>query len=188
MIFNEHLERLLEVRVVKDFMVSRRLEATKFHDDAVSSLLLFRDAFVIEVRDALRENYLEIFLVDLDSDRVLEGGAAVGCSVDLGFQNLEEMRAKNHSVQTWESLFLSFEIEKMNNLQHHLAAFDRLFPLIETEGLRRLQNSGRKYPTDFPLSIRPMYPLVKARYAKCLPVRTAGLTHHASPTPPASTG
>ena len=65
MIYNENLDRLMQVEIVKDFMWRQRFKVAPSDNDF--GLILFRLPYVIEFKDALIENYLEVYFSDLES-------------------------------------------------------------------------------------------------------------------------
>ena len=86
MIYNNNLKRLTEFEIVKDFMNRHKFQVAPCDED--SGLILFRLPYVLEFKDALIENYLEIYFSDLDSGIYIIGNCAFGCSLELGNQDL----------------------------------------------------------------------------------------------------
>ena len=95
MIYNDNLDRLTQVEIVKDFMLRQSFKVAPSDNDF--GLILFRLPYVIEFKDALIENYLEVYFSDLVSSIYIEGSPALGRSLDLGLQCLEELRSRDLS-------------------------------------------------------------------------------------------
>jgi hypothetical protein len=167
MIYNENLYRLTEVEMVKDFMQQQGFKVAPSDKDF--GLILYKFPYVIEFKDALIENYLEVYFSDLNSSLYMEGGSALGCSLDLGLQSLELLRARNLIHDRGKKYFLSENILKIRHLYSNLEAIDRLIPLIQTRGGLASMRDGTFDPRfDFKDSVKPMWHGMKERYLRCI--------------------
>ena len=169
MIFNEHLDRLMEVDVVQNFTKIHRMKGKMCSEGKNHTYILYRLPYVVGFWDSVIENYLEIVLVDLDAELLIEGGSALGCSLDMGLQKLEILRQRNFSKHLLNEIFLSERVEKMRYLHSHLEAFEKILPLIECkEGLISMKDGSFDSRFNFSDSVKPIYPGLKERYQKCI--------------------
>lgn len=169
MIFNQHLDRLPEVKIVQDFMQKSEMQGKLCGNGGNYSFILFRLPYVVEFHDAAIENYLEITLSDLGSDLLIQGGTALGCSLDVGLQNLSELRSRNFEHHPQNDIFLSDKPEKMRYLHSHLEAIEKLLPLIEAKGgLSSMRDGTFDRRFDFSTSVQSTYPGLKEKYLKCI--------------------
>lgn len=169
MIFNKHLDRLTEVEIVQSFMRCHNMQGKVCSRGDDFSFILYRLPYVVEFYDALIENYLDIYLTDIDSGLRISGGSALGCSVDLELQNLAELRTQNYEGHPLNSIFLSEEVKKMRYLHSDLEAIDKLLPLIEAKGgLSSMRNGTFDPRFDFKDSVQPMYQGLKDKYLQCI--------------------
>ncbi len=167
MIYNENLDRLTQVEIVKDFMRRQSFKVAPSDNDF--GLILFRLPYVIEFKDALIENYLEVYLSDLVSSIYIEGSPALGRSLDLGLQCLEELRSRDLSGYEDINIFLSDNEKKFSDLDAELEAIDKLLPLIEAKGgLVSMRNGTFDPRSDFKDSVKPMWHGMKERYLRCI--------------------
>jgi hypothetical protein len=166
MIYNENIDRLTEIDIVKDFVANHKMTSVLCKSVDEYSLLLFRHPFFIEIHDALSENYLEITLSELTSGLLITGSSALGCSLDLGLQDLSALRTRVFDNHPLNHLFLSFGSQKMRNLHSFLEALDKLLPYIEIEGngLQSMREGRFDRRFDFSQSVDPMYPGLKEKY------------------------
>ena len=156
MIYNKHLDRLTEVGVVQDFMQRHSMQGKMCSKGEDFSLILYRLPYVVEFYDALIENYLDVYLTDLGSGLRMSGGSALGCSIDLGLQNLSVLRAKDLTSSAANAIFLSEHFLKTRNLYSNLEAIDKLLPLIEAKGGLSSIRDGTFDPRfDFKDSVQP---------------------------------
>jgi hypothetical protein len=133
------------------------------------TFILYRLPYVVGFWDSVIENYLEIVLVDLDAELLVEGGSALGCSLDLELQKLEVLRLRNFTKHPLNEIFSSEKIEKMRYLHTHLEAIDKLLPFIESKGGLTSMKDGNFHPQfNFSDSVKPIYPGLKERYLKCI--------------------
>lgn len=169
MIFNKHLDRLMEVDIVRDFVRRHHMTGKMCTDGDNHSYILYRLPYVIGFWDALIENYLEIVLMDMKAGLLLEGSSALGRSLDLGLQSLEVLRTRVFHNHPQGSIFLSDGDNKMDNLDSNLEAIDKLLPMIEAKGgLASMRDGSFESRFDFSSSIRPIYPGLNDRYLKCI--------------------
>lgn len=168
MIYNEHMDRLTEVEIVQEFMRRNSMRTKLCNRDDDYSLILYRLPYVVEMHDALIENYLEISIADLASELILSGGSAVGCSIDMGLQDRAELKTRNFDTHPNNSIFLSFQGRKMYDLHCDLEAIDKLFPRIEAKGLSAMRDGTFDSRFDFTQSVSPMYYGLKEKYLQCL--------------------
>jgi len=167
MIYNENLDRLMQVEIVKDFMRRQSFKVAPSDNDF--GLILFRLPYVIEFKDALIENYLEVYFSDLESRLYMEGSSALGCSIDIGLQHLEELRLRDLSCYEDKDIFLSENEKKYSDLDARLEAIDKLLPLIEAKGgLVSMRNGTFDPRPDFKDSVKPMWHGMKERYLRCI--------------------
>lgn len=171
MIFNEHIDRLVEISCVKEFMVRHDMNSTLCNRKDDYSLLIYRLPYVLEIYDALIENYLFIRLSSVDEGLVIEGNSALGCCLSLGLQDIAELRARSFEGDPQSSIFLSFNAEKMGDLASNLEAINKLLPVIKERGLKSMLDGTFDERHDFKASVRTMYQGLKERYAFCISSR-----------------
>jgi hypothetical protein len=133
----------------------------------VQSSSFFRHPFFIEIHDALSENYLEITLSELTSGLLITGSSALGCSLDLGLQDINSLRAHTFHNHPLNHLFLSFGPQKMRHLHSFLEALDKLLPHIEESGLDSMREGSFDRRYDFSRSVELMHPGLKEKYFQC---------------------
>jgi hypothetical protein len=167
--FNQHLDRLAEVPIVSEFMHRHGMRGKVCRTGENYSFILFRLPYVVEFRDDVTENYLEIRLSDISCALSIEGGSALGCSLDLGLQTLVELRSWTFDKHPLNDIFLSDGSLKMGYLYSDLDAFEKLLPLIEAKGGLSSMRDGTFDPRfDFKDSVQPMYPGLKEKYLRCI--------------------
>jgi hypothetical protein len=167
MIYNENLHRLTDAQIVKDFMRRQRFKVAPSDNDF--GLILFRLPYVIEFKDALIENYLEVYFSDLEGLLYMEGSSALGCSLDLKLQNIEDLRARDLTHDQNKEFFLSECDLKIRHLYSNLEAIDKLLPLIEAKrGLVSMRDGTFDPRPDFKDSVKPMWHGMKERYLRCI--------------------
>lgn len=169
MISNQRIDRLLEVDIVKSFIHRHGMLGKLCIDGDNFSFILYKIPYVIEFHDALIENYLEISLSDMSSDWMIDGGSALGCSIDIGLQNLEKLRNTNHESSIANTIFLSENFLKTRNLYSNLGAIDKLLPHIEAKGgLISMRDKTFDERFDFNDTVKPMYFGLKDKYLNCI--------------------
>lgn len=169
MIFNKHLDRLTEVDIVQDFMKQHNMRGKACCRGDDDSFLLYRNPYVIEFRDNLIENYLEIYVSDLNENLIFKEGSAIEVSVDLGYQNNEELRKRNFNGHPKNEVFLSDGARKMYDLQVGIEAIGKLLPLLEAKGgLAALRDGTFDVSFDFADSVRPMWHGLREGYLACI--------------------
>jgi hypothetical protein len=168
MIFNEHIDQLVEVVQVQEFMRSHDMRSKLCKKGDNYSLLLYRLPYVVEFHDALIENYLEITLADLDEGLMIGGGTALECSLAMELQNLAELKERKFDTHPQNSIFLSWNALKMDDLNSNLEAIDKLLPLIEIKGLSAIRGGTFDSRLDCNESVSPMYYGLKEKYLQCM--------------------
>lgn len=169
MIFNKHLDRLMEVQIVQDFMQRHVMQGQLVNEKGHESFILYKFPYVINFVDNLIENYLEIYMSDLKNDLYIEGNSALGCSLDIGLQKLEKLRAKDLKNDLAQTIFLSENNLKTRNLYSNLEAIDKLLPLLEAkDGLASMRDGTFDTRFDFKDSVKPMWLGLKDKYLRCI--------------------
>lgn len=167
MIYNENLDRLTQVEIVKNFMRRQNFKVAPSDNDF--GLILFRLPYVIEFKDALIENYLEVYFSDLVGCLYMDGNCALGCSLDLRLQNIEALRARDLTLDKNKEFFLSECDLKIRHLYSNLEAIDKLLPLFEAKGgLASMRDGTFDSRFDFKDSVKPMWHGMKERYLRCI--------------------
>lgn len=165
MITNAHIDRLLEIPLVQEVVQKNQFKTSLCQKGDDFTLLLYRLPYVIELRDTLVENYLETSLSDLDSERMIFGGSALGCCVHLGLIDIEALRQCVYEQQ-YESFFLSESALKLSDLYSDIEAFDKLLSIFEQQGMEplvsKLDNGAHEFGTQ------PMYAGLKDKYLRCI--------------------
>lgn len=169
MIFNEHLDRLVEVEIVQGFMHTHHMRGKMCADGENRSFILYRQPYVVGFWDALIENYLHTVLVDLEENLLMEGWDLLECALDSKLLDLEELRKCSFDNHPDNSIFLSCASRKMGDVYSNLEAIDKLLPLIESRGgLASMRDGSFDSRFDFSDFVRPIYPGLKERYLKCI--------------------
>ncbi|MDT7515371.1 hypothetical protein [Rhodoferax mekongensis] len=146
---------------------SMRSMSCKFENK--HSFIVYRQPYIIEFIDYVIENYLVIFMSDLNSDLMFGESSALMCCVDMGLQNREELRKRNYENHPKSQIFSSYQSSKIKNLYCNLEAIDKLLPLLEGKGGLASMRDGTFDPRfDFKDSVQPMYPELKQKYLKCM--------------------
>lgn len=157
MIFNEHLERLMAVEIVRAFMKKHVMQAASCNARDNSSFILYRLPYILEFHDALIENYLNCVLADVSSDLLMNDGDIYHASVASGFHDRVEVKSRNYGKHPNNNIFLSFQPQKMLDLHVDLEAIDRLLPQIEIAGgLSSLRDGTFGTGGSFSDSVRSM--------------------------------
>lgn len=168
-IFNSHLEQLTKVEIVQSFVEAHRMNWKVCSWEENHSLALYRLPYVIGIWDAQVENYLEVVLLDIESELLIEGNVVLGRSLDLGLLELDHLREQDFKNHPQSNIFLSNFDEKMDNLQTFLQAIGKLLPLIEAKGgLSSMKDGTFDSRFDFSTSVKPSYPGLKQRYLNCI--------------------
>jgi hypothetical protein len=167
MIYNENLHLLTEVAIVKEFMRQQGFKVAP--SDLDFGLVLYKLPYVVEFKDALIENYLEVYFSDLNGGFYMEGNSALGCSLDLGLQDLKVLRATDFENHPEKDIFLSEGKRKYHNLCSNLQSFEKLLPLIAAKGgLASMCDGTFNSRFDFRDSVKPMWRGMKERYLRCI--------------------
>ncbi|MEJ7139174.1 hypothetical protein [Amphibiibacter pelophylacis] len=169
MIYNKNIDRLAKTEVVKDFMRRNDFKmATQCKD---YSFVLHKIPYVIEFKDALIENYLEIYFSDLNSDLYIVGNCALACGLDIGNQDLLKLKKRDLGLKNHpdKEIFLSENEKKIGNLYDTLEAIDGLIPLFDTKGgLASMRNGTFDSRFDFKTRVDLMWHGMKERYLRCI--------------------
>lgn len=169
MIFNEHLDRLMEVKVVQDFMQRHNMQGKMCSENSNHVFILYRYPYVIGFWDALIENYLQIALSDSEADLLADEGTLIWCSTCLNYQSREDLKNRSYTNHPQNDIFLSDGAQKMYGLHTCLEAIDKLLPLIEAKGGLSSMRDGTFDPRfDFKDSVKPMWHGLKENYLKCI--------------------
>lgn len=169
MIYNKHLDRLIEVNFVQSFMHQHNMQGKLCIQGDDSSFILHRQPYIVEFHDALIDNYLEISLSDMSTELMLDGGRALIVSVDTGLQNLEDIKKMNFDRDPTNDIFISDGARKTFDLHGDFQAINKLLPQIEVKGgLASMRDGSFDTRFDFKDYIKPMYFGLKEKYLKCL--------------------
>jgi hypothetical protein len=167
MIYNENLYRLTEVAIVEVFMLEQDFKVAP--SDSDFGLILYNLPYVIEFKDALIENYLELYFSDIKSGLMFAEGATWACCVDIGLQDRLELKNRSYESHPQNQLFLSEGAQKMYGLHVALEAIDKLLPLIKAKGgLASMCDGTFDSRFDFKDSVKPMWHGMKERYLRCI--------------------
>ena len=169
MSFNKNLDRLMEIKIVQVFMQHHNMRGKLCAKENLFSFIIYRLPYVVEFIDSSIENYLEIYMSDLDAGLLLSGGAAVDSAVLCGFQNRNELRTRTFKDFPKNDIFLLEGARKMFDLHCDFQAIDNLLPLIETSGgLSSMRDGTFDSRFDFKDSVQAMYPGLKEKYLQCV--------------------
>lgn len=169
MMSSQSISRLEEVDVVTDFMRRHSMRSMPCKFENKHSFILYRQPYIIEFIDYVIENYLVIFMSDLSSVLMFGESSALMCCVDMGLQNLEELKNRNYDNHPKSQIFSSYQSSKIKNLYCNLEAIDILLPLLEGKGgLASMRNGTFDPRFDFKDSVQPMYPELKQKYLQCM--------------------
>ena len=168
MIFNRHLDRLMEVQIVQDFMRHHNMQGKLCAKGDNYSFILYRLPYVVEFHDALNENYLAMELSDIDSGYLLREGDLIWCSVSLGHQKREELKNMSFENHQQKEIFLTDGVQKMYGLHTCIEAIDKLLPMIEAKGgLSSMHDGTFDSRFDFTGAVQDMYLGLKEKYLQC---------------------
>lgn len=169
MIFNQHLDRIMELNFVQSFMATHQMQGRLCTAENDQSFILHHPPYAIVFWDAFTEDYLEIALVDMSSDLLLSDGSLTACAVDLGLQTREHLRSLDFSNHSQLDIFPSHGASKMYGLQTGLDAIDKILPIIKSSGGLSVANIGIS-DKDINLSnfVKPVYQGLKLRLSKCI--------------------
>ncbi len=169
MIFNQKIDRLMEVDIVHSFMNCHNMQGKLCAKGDNFSFILYRMPYVVEFHDALIENYLEISLSDISAQLLLTGGRVSEISFMMGLQNFETLKFKNFNGHPKNDIFLSEAARKMFDLHSELEAIDKLLSLIEPKGgINALCDGSFDSRFDFKDYVKPMWHGLKEKYLKCI--------------------
>ncbi len=173
MIYNENLYSLTEVAIVEVFM--RKQDFKVASSDSEFGLILYNFPYIVEFKDALIENYLEVYLSDISSDLMFSEGAAWACCIELGLEDRQELKNRSYESHPQNQLFLSEGAQKMYGLHVTLEAIDKLLPLIKAKGgLVSMRDGTFDSRFDFKDSVKPMWHGMKERYLRCIAAAESG--------------
>lgn len=124
MIFNDKLTNLSNFPIVQLISGRLNLKMIPCNGFGIDGVLLFNERWIIDIRDCLQENYLELYLIEPAKRQLLSGSVALACCDDLGIIPIEMIRAEVPDGNFGEEMFLSFNSTKRRNLHTNLIAFD----------------------------------------------------------------
>jgi hypothetical protein len=169
MIFNKRLDRIVEVEIVQNFMKAHQMQGKLCEAESTQSFILYRAPYAIVFWDAFIENYLEIVLVDMNSNLLLSEGSLTFCAVELGLQSREHLRALDFSNHMQLDIFLSHGASKMYGLYTGLDAIDKILPLVKSNGgLAATEIGASDSGMNFSALAKPVYQGLKQRLSKCI--------------------
>lgn len=134
MIFNQSIERLLEIKIVQELIKKYEMSFKTLNHGEEFYLLIYRRPYIIEISERLIENILDIFLYDLDSDLNLMDGRLVFIAESLQLPIYEICNLFNFKDHTQNNIFLTFNEEKMFDLHLTLTSIDLLLPVFINKG------------------------------------------------------
>jgi hypothetical protein len=143
MIYNQHLEKLLEIPLVQAFMQNQKMKGKTFTDNTDSGLLIHRFPYVVCFHETLRDSSLDIYLVDIKANQMLYASTALGICLDMGLQDIAKLRELDFRNDPKNSVFLSAGSSKMLSLHTDLDALGKLLPIIEEKGGLISMKDGR---------------------------------------------
>lgn len=153
MINNEALHRVVSIPAVASFIQRFQMNSIMCN----GSFVLYSLPYIINFRDALIENHLEIYLVDLNRNLMADGHGVLAESLSRGFQSAELLnRERQNFSQTELSLFLSDQVNKLADLYAIVESINLLFPEISSHGLDSVIKSTQ-----------PLGWSMRDRYAAC---------------------
>jgi hypothetical protein len=154
MITNNSLYKLTEIPVLAGFIGKFHMKWKMCGD----YFLIYSYPYVVSLREALIENYLEIDLADLNESVRVSGSLLLGISLNRGLQNVEKQRELRKGFSAKElSYFLSNEEHKLGNLYDDIEALNLLFDEIKIEGL-----------ISFKDLVSPLDSETNKRYLQCI--------------------
>lgn len=169
MIFNDKLINLSNLPIVQLIVQKLKLKMIACSGFGIDGILLFNERWIVDIRDCLRENYLELYLIEPAKGQFLWGSAALACCDDLGIIPIEIIRSKVPDGNFGEEIFLSFNSTKRRNLHTNLIAFDAICSIKEgsmigaTGSLKRPNDS-----TQIDQYFEPIGKEMIERFQKCI--------------------
>jgi hypothetical protein len=134
LIYNQNIDRILEIPFFHDFIQRQRMNIKPITDKDDYGLIAYRFPYALCFHEALRDSSLDIYLADLKSNQMLYASTANGLCLDLGLQDIVTLRKMDFKNHPQNSIFLSEGSSKMLSLHTDLDAVDKLLPLIEKKG------------------------------------------------------
>jgi len=169
MMSSQSISRLAEIDIINEFIRRHDMQSIPCKLENKYSFILYRRPYIIEFIDYVIENYLVIFISDLNDDLMFGESSALICCVDMGLQNLEELKKRRFDNHPQGEIFSSYQSSKIKNLYCNLEAIDKLLPLIETKGgLASMRDGTFDSRFDFKDSVKPMWHGLKERYLRCI--------------------
>lgn len=165
MIFNDKLTNLFNFPIVQ--LISQKLDLKMIacNGFGIDGILLFNERWIIDIRDCLRENYLELFLIESAKRQFLWGSAALACCDDLDILPIEMIRSQVPDGNFGEEIFLSFNSTKRRNLHTNLIAFDAVCSIKEGGVIGA--TGSLKHPKDSTQIDRYFEPTGKEMLERC---------------------
>lgn len=168
MITSKKIAQIANVAFVQEFLKKNEMRAKLCMKNDQYSLLLHRHGLIIEIKDVLRENYLEVSLIDITSSLMIWGGSALGICLDLNLLDIEVLQLQKFEDHPELDLFTSHAAIKMDNLHTHLQAFDKLLPIITLQGLAAIRDGTIQSKRSFFNSVILMKLTDRDGYVRCL--------------------
>lgn len=169
MIYNSQIDRLMEVDIVQTFMRHQDMQGKPCGKGDNCSLILYKFPYVVEFHDALIENYLEITLSDISKDLLLTGSRATEICLEIGLQNIEDLKIRNFNEHTKNNIFISEGARKMFDLYCDLEAIDKIIPLLKkSDDSSSMLKDAFDSRFDFKDYVIPMYFGLKEKYLNCI--------------------
>jgi hypothetical protein len=150
MITNSEIYKITQIPLVLSFV-------QRFHMKwqlCGHSLIIFSLPYAILVTDALIENYLEIYFLDLNRSLRVSGGAVIEVAVQNGSSSaINQIGLSERYTKNEQAIFISEQKRKLDDLYEFFGALNELFPQIEREGFSALA----KYAVTFNSATRDQY-------------------------------
>lgn len=169
MIFNDKLTNLSNLPIVRLILQKLDLKIIACTGFGIDGILLFNERWIVDIRDCLQENYLELYLIEPAKRQFLWGSAALACCDELGIIPIEMIRTAVPDGNFGEEIFLSFNSTKRRNLHTNLIAFDAVCSI--KEGTLIGATGSLKIPNDSTQIDRYFEPIGREmieRYQKCI--------------------
>lgn len=131
MIYNRRLEHLLKSRCLQDFAARHQANARVCETKDRYSILLIRDSYVVEISEIIVDNYVEVWLSDMNSRLCVSSADARGICRALNVPAATVCQLDDVPV---ERVFISFHSEKAASFPGELSPIDSLLVFIAGNG------------------------------------------------------
>lgn len=165
MIFNDKLINLSNLPIVQLILQKFDLKIIACTGFGIDGILLFNERWIVDIRDCLQENYLELYLIEPAKRQFLWGSAALACCDELDIIPIEMIRTAVPDGDFGEEIFLSFKSIKRRNLHTNLIAFDAVCSI--KEGSFTGLTDSLKRPTDSAQIDRYFEPIGREMLERC---------------------